>query len=363
MFENMTFEKLMKDKLTQVGSGVDTREGSIIYDAMAPNSAETEQQYILMDWILEQLSPQTAERPYLLMMANDLRGLVPYGASAAIRKGAFNCAIPRGQRFSLGSYNYVAGDAIAAPGSDGKYTYQLVCETAGVCGNKDFGTLLPVTDVPGLTEAVLGDVLVPGEDEEDTEAFRARFRQAVKNIPYSGNKADYQVRCNAVAGVGATKVFRSTNAAGELVGGYVTCYIIDADYNVPSDQLVESVQQAIDPTQDGSGAGVAGIGHICTIKGAEGVNIAVTTKLAYSSGYSFVSLKDKLEDAVKQYLLQIRKEWEGGEKATVRISRIEAQLLTVEGIEDAAGTKINGAEANLELTPVQVPLFGSLVER
>jgi uncharacterized phage protein gp47/JayE len=362
MFENMTFEKLMKDKLAQVGSGVDTREGSIIYDAMAPNSAETEQQYILMDWILEQLSPQTAERPYLVMMANDLRGLTPYNASAAIRKGTFNREITRGQRFSLGSYNYVAGDAIAAPGTDGKYTYQLTCETAGACGNKDFGTLLPVTDVPGLTEAVLGDVLVPGEDEEDTEAFRDRFRQSIQNIPYSGNKADYKSRCNAVAGVGATKVFRSANAAGELVGGYVTCYILDADYNIPSDQLVAGVQQAIDPAQDGSGEGIAGIGHICTIKGAEGVNIAVTSKLAYSTGYSFISLKDKLEDAVFQYLLQLRKEWEGGEKMIVRVSRIEAQLLTVAGIEDASETKINGEAANLELSDTQVPLFGSLVE-
>lgn len=362
MFENMTFEKLMKDKLTQVGSGVDTREGSIIYDAMGPNSAETEQQYIMMDWILEQMSPQTAERAYLLKMAQDIRGITPYEASAAIRKGTFNRAISRGQRFSLGSYNYVTGDAIDEPDSDGNYTYQLTCETAGTCGNKDFGTLLPVNDVSGLTVATLGDVLVPGEDEEDTEAFRDRFHQSIQNIPFGGNKADYQSRINSIAGVGGTKVFRSTNAAGELVGGYVTCYILDADYNVPSDQLVANVQKIIDPTEDGSGSGTAPIGHICTIKGAEGVNIAVTSKLVYASGYSFISLEDQLKTAVDQYLLQLRKEWEDGEKVTVRISRIEAQLLTVTGIEDASETKINGEESNLELTDTQVPLFGSLIE-
>ena len=40
MFEEKTYEKIMQDKLNRVPSDVDKREGSVVYDALAPNAME-----------------------------------------------------------------------------------------------------------------------------------------------------------------------------------------------------------------------------------------------------------------------------------------------------------------------------------
>ena len=40
MYENMTFENVMDRCLARVSASVDKREGSIVYDAIAPAAAE-----------------------------------------------------------------------------------------------------------------------------------------------------------------------------------------------------------------------------------------------------------------------------------------------------------------------------------
>ena len=41
MYENLTYEELIEKKLGMVDNTVDKRQGSIIYDTLAPNSAES----------------------------------------------------------------------------------------------------------------------------------------------------------------------------------------------------------------------------------------------------------------------------------------------------------------------------------
>ena len=41
MYEEMTYEELLRIKLAQVADSLDKREGSIIFDALAPNSLES----------------------------------------------------------------------------------------------------------------------------------------------------------------------------------------------------------------------------------------------------------------------------------------------------------------------------------
>jgi hypothetical protein len=44
----------------------------------------------------------------------------------------------------------------------------------------------------------------------------------------------------------------------------------------------------------------------------------------------------------------------------VRISRIEASILAVEGVLDVMYTTINGFDGNFELTHNQIPLLGGV---
>lgn len=52
MFENKDFDSIMEEMLASVSDKLDKREGSIIYDAIAPIAMELAQTYIDMDMIV-----------------------------------------------------------------------------------------------------------------------------------------------------------------------------------------------------------------------------------------------------------------------------------------------------------------------
>ena len=60
MYENLTYEELMEKKLDMVDSYVDKRQGSIIYDTLAPNSAESIQMYMAMETLMDRTFADTA---------------------------------------------------------------------------------------------------------------------------------------------------------------------------------------------------------------------------------------------------------------------------------------------------------------
>lgn len=53
-------------------------------------------------------------------------------------------------------------------------SHRVTCETAGAQANGYTGQLIPIEYVDGLTHAELVELLIPGDDEEDTEVFRQR---------------------------------------------------------------------------------------------------------------------------------------------------------------------------------------------
>ena len=80
MFERMTFENILKSMLSNVPSSFDKREGSIIYDALAPAAAELAQLYIDLDFTLKETFADTSDRKYLIMRAAE-RSFEPYGST------------------------------------------------------------------------------------------------------------------------------------------------------------------------------------------------------------------------------------------------------------------------------------------
>lgn len=357
MFENRTYESLLREKLEKVDSGYDRREGSVIYDAMAPNSAESAQIYIYLDWVLNQMFGDTASREYLSRIARDTRGMEPDKATNAVLKGEFDCAVKAGSRFNLDELNYTVISVM----DEAAHTYRLQCEMAGAEGNKHLGTLVPVDYVPGITKAELTEVLIPGEDEEETEAFRKRWRDSFQSLAFGGNKMDYKEKIKQIAGVGGVKVLRATNEAGERVGGHVKCVIIDSEFCCPSDDLIDLVQTRIDPIQNaGEGDGLAPIGHEVHIVGVQAVKIDVAADITYEEGYSFADIKSYIEKAFGDYLDELNHAWEESDCITVRISQIESRILDVAGVVDIKGTRLNGVEENAVLSMDGIAVRGDV---
>lgn len=345
MFEDKTFEKLLEKKLNSISSEIDKREGSIVYDAIAGNSLETAQMYVALQEFYKETFGHTASREGLLLRAME-RGIYPKPASAGVFKGVFNINIPIGSRFSLDQYNYVAIKKIR------DYEYELECETVGSNPNGNTGTLIPIEYISGLTSAEITEMLIPGEDEENTESIRTRYLNSFDTQAYGGNKKDYEEKTMAISGVGAVKVTPVWNG-----GGTVKLTILDSEYNIASQNLIERVQETIDPNKDASGIGIAPIGHIVTVDTATKTDITISTVLTLD-GIGVENVKEDIDIALQEYLLELRKNWGASNILIVRVSQIESKILAVSNkILDISNTKINGESSNLELNSYSIPVW------
>lgn len=352
-YNEMTFEVIMERMLSRVPNTIDKREGSIIYDALAPAAAELAIMYIEFGIIENDSYADTASRDYLIRRTAE-RGIIPHPSTYAIVKGDFTPTtinIPIGARFSSDGLIYAITDKI----QDGKY--QLKCETLGTEGNKYSTTLVPIDYIDGLESAIIEEVLIPGENEEDTESLRERYFASFDIKAFGGNKSDYIEKTNELDGVGATKVTPCWDG-----GGTVKLTILNSDFGKASNTLVEKIQEIIDPRKDGEGLGLAPIGHIVTVDTTEEITINVSATFTFNSGYTFNSLKSQIEQAIGDYLLELRKEWANVNELLVRIRQIELKILNIEGIIDISNTKLNDSTDNIILSKYQIPIFGGVTE-
>lgn len=394
MYENETYEVILDRMLARVSDALDKRPSSPIYDTHSATAIELKILYIELETLIQNSYGDTAAREFLILLAKD-RGLSPDPATHAILKGVFTPTTidVTGQRFNIGDINYIATEKI----SDGQY--QMQCESTGEIGNQYLGQMIPMDYIPGLETATLTEVLIPGEDDEDTEVFRQRYFDSFNEQTFGGNRADYLAKVRGVDGVGDCKIirvwngdirpaemipnaavqewFRTFSTANEdvkewltavytaafqkklTVGGTVRVVIVDSDdYGEASSALVQSVQQVLDPETDaGEGLGLAPIGHVVSVASADAVQIQIKTTVTFEEGYNWSNTSTAMEEAVNAYLLELRKEWSGVSQTIVRISQVETRILGVNGIVDVTGTKINGSSSNLTLGKYEIPVL------
>ena len=352
-----TFEGLVEEKLDQADSSLDTREGSILFNAFAMNSIEIIQMLQTIIANSNESFADTASRPNLIRRASE-RGLKPLTATKARSRGLFNINVALGSRFSLDNLNYVVVDKIA------DYEFVLETETEGDIGNQYLGTLIPIDYIDGLTTAELVEVLVPGEDEEDTEVFRARYFDSFDSEAFGGNRKDYKDKVNGLPGVGGVRVYRAWND-----GGTVKLVIINSQFEQPTQTLVNEVQFAVDPLDNqGEGIGIAPIDHIVTVFGVGETPIDITFNITYQSGWSWADIEANVHAVIDDYFKELAEEWasastyqEDQAGVIVRISQIEIRLLGVAGVIDIADTVLNGGTSNIAVDKESIPKRGVVI--
>lgn len=343
LYEAETHEKILSRMLARVPAKFDKREGSIIFDSTSPAAVELQQFYIELDAVLSEVFADTASREYLIKRCAE-RGITPKPASYATVKGVFSPVtvdVPIGTRFSHEDYNYVVTKKIEAG------YYYLQCETIGTEANGVTGQLIPIDFVQGLNTAEIIEVSILGEDEEETETLRNRYFASLSAEAFGGNKIDYKNKILSQNGVGGVKIYSGAEWNG---GGTVKAVIIDSEKGVPTFELVNAVQTAIDPVANqGEGIGLAPIGHFVTVIGAYDTPVNIETTLTYEAGQSWATLKSKIEEALDSYFDSLNDKWQDSDKITVILARLESHILGVEGLVDIQDTTINGKAENLVL--------------
>lgn len=354
MFEENTQELILRRMLERVPAKFDKREGSIIFDATAPASVELQNFYINLDIVLSETFADTASREYLIKRCAE-RGITPKPASYAVVLGQFTPStleIPIGTRFSHEDFNYAVTEKV----QDG--LYYLQCESLGREPNGVTGQLIPIDFVNGLQTAEIVEVTILGEDEEETESLRARYFASLKSDAFGGNKIDYKNKVLSISGVGAVKVYSGSEWNG---GGTVKVVVLDSDFGVPTETLIEQIQTTLDPESNmGEGVGIAPIGHFVTVVAAYNTTIDIVTTLTFDAGYSYAALKSKIESEIDSYFASLNESWQNLNRITVRIAQLESRILNIDGIIDITGTTINGKAENLMVDKDSIVTRGTI---
>lgn len=364
-----TYQNILTQMLDQVPATYDKRDTSPIPTALGPAAYALEGFYISLNQVQLAAYVQTATGQALDYLAV-IAGLTRYPASAAVRLGIFDMAVPIGSRYSTingaDSINFQATAATTGE-TEGDYYYQLTAETPGSIGNEYTGPILPITAIPGLNSAQITDILVPGDDEESDEDFRARIIEALNDRPFGGNIASYRTYIMAIDGVGAVQVYPTWNG-----GGTVKCSVLGADFLPASPTLVENVQNAVDPPPNqGLGLGTAPIGAQVTIVAPDTLTVNVSATLQLASGYAIGQVQTPIQQAIENYMLSVRQEWATPVNTTsveyqanVYVARITAAIVGVPGVVNATNVQLNGGTADLILTETgatqQVPITGTV---
>ncbi len=352
--EYYEYETILERMLNNVPDDIDKREGSIIYDALAPAALELANMYVTLKNSFDLIFVDTAVDEYLDRIANQA-GLTRYDAKKSIRKGIFRNAnntlmdIPLNSRFTIEDLTFKVIEKI----STGEY--KLECETTGTVGNSISGNLMPIEYIQDLATATIEDILVSGEDEESDDELRQRYIESVTSPAFAGNITDYRNTVRDIDGVGDLKVIPVWNG-----GGTVKLIILDSTYSIPSNTLIDTIQETVFPLHSDS-IGIAPIGHNVTVSKAIGVTINVNTEITLQEGYTIESLKDEIDEVVESYLLELRKKWSNSENIIVRVSQLETRILGVEGVLDIENTLINSQSSNLQLNFDEVPILGEVV--
>lgn len=345
-YSDETYSAILAREQGNVSNDVIKTEGSLVFNALAALAYELEKIYIQMDYISEQAHAGTADYEHLKLIAVD-RGLTPKKATYAEVRATADVELPIGTRVNLKAYNYVVAEKL----SNG---YRLVCEESGSGPNGLLGDVTMIDFVEGLSQCSIVELLTPGEDYEDRDAFYKRYLESFTSTSFAGNIAAYKEQLKAVAGIGGAKIYPVWNG-----GGTVKAVLISSAFRAPSEYLISQVQEQF-CAMPSTGYGIAPIGHDFTAVAVDEKKVSIKTSIQFGTGYSYETLKESLEEKAKEYLAELAKGWEDSESLIVYISKLEASILDVVGVVDITGTQLNDAGANLALTADEIPVFDEL---
>jgi uncharacterized phage protein gp47/JayE len=348
-YENMTYEVIlnrMMDRVFEKYPNLDNREGSIVYNAIAPAALELTIMYTELDNVLRESFVATASREYLLIACEDMGiDVSTFEANAGVHKGKFDIEVPIGSQWNCELFNYTVTEFIGM--EDEYYTYKLSCDTLGTSPNNLTGDLTPITDITiPFNYAKIVECLIEGENETSDEGIRDTYYTHVNSVATDGNIGQYELWCREYDGIGNYKIFPLWNGANT-----VKVSILSASNKSASETLIQEFQEYLDPGIKGMGDGVAPIGAFVTVATATEDKINLSANIKMKQGYSDTA---PVNEALTKYFSDI-----AYEKSTVAYMNVGSAIIGVDGVESITDLKINGGIADITLQDEHIPVLGT----
>lgn len=369
-FQNKDYDYFLRKMLDAVPDNIDKREGSIIYDALAPAALVMGQQSLDMANVIKETYIKTASGEFLDYRAIE-HGTSRYPATQTEAKAkVLNDKKEPLDNVQIGDKFASIGDSpifYAVTKINADLTIELTAETAGSSANSYIGQILPVTPNDLLSWAEITEITAPARDVESDDHLKARLLSSQSWIAYGGNVADYLDMTSKIDEVGAAQIYPTWNG-----GGTVKVVILNNDLMPASASLVQKVKNTLDPEdKQAEGYGLAPIDHAVTVTAPEEliVNVDISVKLDDTKVTRYV--KDSITKAVEGYFQSLRKDWADinqklgrGYQETIYRSKILSQVMLTEGVVNAKLPSLNGRDADIDLvftnSKSQLPVVGTV---
>lgn len=331
----------------------DRREGSVIYNALAPLCLELANAYLAMDIMDEESYLLTATGTNLDKRVSD-SGIVRISATKAKRKGKFqkkvdneyvDMDIPVGSRFGITNDSTITYIYIGKEGSENI----LECEQTGTKGNSYVGTILPLQYIVDLSVAEIIDYVpyYPARDEETDDELRERALSIINSDAFGGNIDDYINFITSIEGVGSVKIYPAWKG-----GGYVLASVVDTDYEPISSEFISQIKEIVDPEEfTGQGYGTAPIGHFVTITTPEKSNISISFKVMLEEGLEVPNVEEAIEEKIQEYFSSERRKFgQDTDSLAIYRARIIAAIFEVSGVTNVLDLTLNGEDKDIILS-------------
>lgn len=369
-FQSKDYDYFLRKMLDAVPDNVDKREGSIIYDALAPAALVMDQQSLDMANVVKETYIKTASGEFLDYRAIE-HGTSRYPATQTEAKAkVLNDKKEPLDNVQIGDKFASIGDSpifYAVTKINADLTVELTAETAGSSANSYIGQILPVTPNDLLSWAEITEIIAPARDVESDDHLRARLLSSQSWIAYGGNVADYLDMTGKIDEVGAAQIYPTWNG-----GGTVKVVILNNDLMPASASLVQKVKNTLDPEdKQAEGYGLAPIDHAVTVTAPEKliVNIDISVKLDDTKVVRYV--KDSITKAIEGYFQSLREDWSDinqrlgrGYEQTIYRSKILSQVMLIEGVVNAKLPSLNGKDTDIDLifnnAKSQLPVVGTV---
>lgn len=367
MFEAYTEEALLEDVLANAPEGIDTRKGSIFYDAVAGIVMQIAKMYTDIEQVFNYVFIATAFGEYLDMKAGEY-GMTRLSATSAKYRFVYEGTAPAvGTRF----FHNETGQYFKIGSEDG--ILLLVSEKKGInCNGIPSGDLaVPVNTVEGLTSSEFGTIYTYGTDTEQDDDLRIRIQEKIAGPAENGNRQHYKTWCESVDGVGLARITPLWNGPNTVKG------VLINPLGLPcGDGVVAAVQAYVDPATkgetveingktyvvgDGLGDGVANLGAHFTAAAADSVGIKVKFNAILASGKSVDDAVTEVTEALAAYFKDLVMNTATASDIVIRLTSVGAIVAGASSVIDYSDLTLNGDTVNIFPGEDGVPIVSEVI--
>lgn len=341
MYEDKTYKNLLKTMLDKMPNDINKNEGEVSFDHLAPTAFLLANVYTDLSANVDLIDPNKTTGKFLENICSQY-GIYRKSPIKCKRKVTFVGATPLiGARFfardTITYFTLIESDLLQAEqGGESPNSIQIGTE------------LMPVNDIMGLKSAKIGEIVLPGADIQSYESMREDLKERIAYPAENNNIYHYKKWSKEIEGVGDVKIIPVWNGPNT-----VKAVLLGTDKNPATKEVVEKVQEYIDPLPRGHGNGRSDIGATLTTVSASPlvINLSITVKLSATGTIELVT--QQINDILDNYLKEI-----AFVDDVVRIVIIGARCLEQANIIDYGDLKLNGQEENINIGLEQVAVKG-----